>query len=301
MLEGVFKSGLVQREADLHVHLRSKPGYHSQGETQDEQRFQAFLNALAFTHGQHAWPFSIEHRRDGKLVRDSVQLHKAVARTPHAPFSERLAFSALAGQLSWNFQEVLQTICAFFRSDSKLSRETTHLLYLCREAGSANVPYRITLLSLCNLLESLIQAIYAERIKPQKLVETEAFEAAKQQVCDDLKQKSSQLADPVALQRILAILANAESTNARMKFDSVVEHLGLKPEDDWRRLFKLWQDSRNPLSHRLAENDESEQSVKEDMAAESNIAGAINCMVLKLTGYSGYVQRSVFEDRYVVI
>lgn len=293
--------GLIQKDRDLHVHLRSKPDYRSEGEAQDQRLFQAFLDALAFTHGQHAWPFHVEHRRDGKLVHDLVQLHKTVARTAHAPFSERLAFNATVGQLSWDYQGVLQTVYAFFRAESKLSRETAQLLYLCREAGSANVPYPITLLSLCNLLESLVQAIYAERVKPQKLSETAAFEAAKRQVCDELKLKVSQQTDPTGFERILRILTNAEATDARMKFESVIGYLGLKPEDEWKQLFKLWTGCRNPLTHRMAENDDSEQSVKNDMAAESNIAGAINCMVLKLMGYAGHVQRSTFEDKYVVI
>lgn len=298
-----WKFGLIQREGDLDVHLRSKTSYRSEGEDQDQRRFQAFLDALAFTHGQHAWPFSVEHRRDGKLIRHRVHLHNTVARTPHAPFAERLALNAAVGKLSWDFQRVLQTVYAFFCLDSKLSRETTQLLYLCREAGSSNVPNRITLLSLCSLLESLVQVIYAERINSQRLAETTAFDAAKKHVCDELKQKIPKLGDPLAspYQRILTILTNAESTNLRMKFQAVIEHLSLRPEDEWQQLFALWTGCRNPLSHRMAESDDSEASVKQNMVAESNIAGSINCMVLKLMGYSGWVQRSAFEGKYAEI
>jgi hypothetical protein len=151
------------------------------------------------------------------------------------------------------------------------------------------------------LLESLVQAIYADRVNPEKSAETAAFEEAKRKVCDDLKQKASQLPGAISYERIVRILTGAASTDTRAKFEAVIEYLGLKPEDEWKQVFILWKRSRNPLSHRMAENDESEQSVKNDMAAESNIAGAINCMVLKLMGYSGHVQRSTFENKYAVI
>jgi len=292
--------GLIQRDRDAHIHLRSKSGYHSKGQAEDERRFQAFLDALAFTHGQHAWPFSIEHRRDGKLIADRIHLHKTVAQSPHAPFSKRLAYTAKAGKTPWDFQNVLKIVYMFFR-DSKQSKELTQLLYLCREAGSKNVPYRITLLGLCSLLESLVQAIYAERVKPKKRSERKAFEAAKREIQEVVQQKMLQQAKPTGLNRIFGILTNAEATSTRMKFDSVIEHLELKPSDEWRRLYKLWTSCRNPLSHRMAKADESEQAVKNDMVAESDIAGAINCLALKLMGYSGQVQRSTFEGKYVEI
>jgi hypothetical protein len=292
--------GLIQRDRDAHIHLRSKSGYRSKGQAEDERRFQAFLDALAFTHGQHAWPFSVEHRRDGKLIADRIHLNRTVARSPHAPFSKRLAFPPNARKTSWDFQNVLKIVYTFFK-DSKQSNELTHLLYLCREAGGEDVPYRITLLGLCSLLESLVQAIYAERVKPKRRSEARAFETARQEIRKVVQEKMSQQAKPTALSRILGILANVEATSTSMKFDAVIEHLGLKPKDEWRRLFTLWTSCRNPLSHRMAKADESEQAVKRDMAAESNIAGAINCMVLKLMGYSGYVQRSAFENKYVEI
>jgi hypothetical protein len=37
------------------------------------------------------------------------------------------------------------------------------------------------------------------------------------------------------------------------------------------------------------------------MLAESRIAGAINCMILKLMNYSGYARLSVYEDKYAQI
>jgi len=42
----------------------------------------------------------------------------------------------------------------------------------------------------------------------------------------------------------------------------------------------------------------SEDDLKEISLAESRIAGAINILLLKLFGYSGYIRHSAFEDGY---
>jgi len=51
----------------------------------------------------------------------------------------------------------------------------------------------------------------------------------------------------------------------------------------------------------MSKANESDESYEEDLLAESRIAGAINCMILKLMNYSGYVRRSAFEAKYAQI
>jgi hypothetical protein len=291
-----WEYGLVERDGDLHVHLLSKPEHQSLGEDNDWRLFHAFLNALAFTHAQHAWPFSVEHRRDGKLLTDRIQLNEDVADSPHAPFNEALAFNNLTKNLSWKFGDVLEKAFAFFSSDSKLARESENLLFIFREATARGIPKRISLLSLCSLLESLVRAIYEEEIAPKKAAETAEFQKVKKEACDEFSKRGQP-----AYQRLSAILANADPVNIRMRFDAVFEHLGLKPQEKWQELHGLWSKFRNPISHRMSKANESEESYKEDLLAESRIAGAINCMILKLMNYSGYVRLSVFEDKYAQI
>ena len=55
---------------------------------------------------------------------------------------------------------------------------------------------------------------------------------------------------------------------------------------------------RNPMGHRMAKGDKSEDSIKEGLIAQSRIAGALNCIILRLMKYSGYVRLSVYEDKY---
>jgi hypothetical protein len=288
-----WKYGLIERDGDLHVYLTSKQDRESLGAEHDDRLLQAFLQALAFTHAQHAWPFSVEHRRDSKLVTDRIQLNEDVADSPHAPFTERLAFNNAVKKLTWKFEDALELAYIFFSSDSKLARESENLLYIFREATAKGIPKRITLLSLCSLLESLVRLIYEEQIASQKAIETDSFQRVKKEICEELIKKNQP-----PYKRLAGILSNAEPVNIRMRFDAVIEHLGLKPEQKWPELFGLWSKLRNPISHRMANGSESEGSIIEETVAESRIAGAINCMILKLMKYSGYVQLSAYEEKY---
>ncbi len=288
-----WKYGLIEREGDLHVYFLSEPEHQSLGENDDWRFFQAFLNALAFTHAQHAWPFSVEHRRDGKLYTDRIQINKDVANSPHAPFNKTLAFNNATKNLSWKFETALEKAYTFFSSELKLPREIENLLYIFREATAGGVPKRIVLLSLCSLLESLVRVIYEEEIALKKSTETSEFQKAKIEICEELKKK-----DQPVYHRLSAILVNAEPVNIRMRFHAAIEHIGLQPQDKWQKLYDLWSKFRNPISHRMSKGSESQESAKEELFAESRIAGAINCMILKLMSYSGHVRLSVFEDKY---
>jgi hypothetical protein len=293
-----WKFGLIQREKDLHVHFWSESEYKSLNEDEDRRLFRAFLNAVAFTHGKHTWPFLMEHHRDGRLLLDRIHLSSDVARTAHAPFTESLDFDARIGRLKWNFIEPLEASYRFFCSNSKLSNEISHLLYLFRETSASGVPKRIALLGLCSLFESLVHIIYEEQIAPNAVANTTAFNSAKEKSIAAVKLLASQSENPSSFDRIIAILTCAAPLRFKDEFDAVITHLHLGSEKRWHGIFELWRDCRNPLCHRLSDEDESEASTKDQLLAESRIAGAINCMILKLMGYSGFTRLSAFEDEY---
>jgi hypothetical protein len=291
-----WEYGLVERDGDLHVYLVSKPEHQSLGEDHDWQLFNAFMNTLAFAHAQHAWPFSVEYRRDGKLLTDRIQLNAEVADSPHAPFNRALAFNNATKNLSWKFADAIEKGVTFFNNDMQLAHEVENLLYIFREATAKGIPKRIALLSLCSLLESLVRAVYEEEVAPKRAAQNSEFQKIKKEICEELTRRNQPGYD-----RLSAILANAEPLNARMRFEAVIEHLDLKPREKWQELFELWQKFRNPMSHRMSKSNKSDDLANEELFAESRIAGAINCMILKLMKYSGYVNFSVFEDVYAQI
>ena len=221
-----------------------------------------------------------------------------VARTAHGPFSEKLDGNARTGRLEWNFIDPLEKAYRFFGLNSKLSIEVIHLLYLLREASAQGVAKRITLLGLCSLFESLVHVIYDEQIAGRNLTDTATFEAARKDAIEAVRLRASQSANPSAYDRIVGILTSAAVLRLKDEFEAVLDHLSLGPKERWLGVFELWHDYRNPLSHRLSNDNGSEVSMKEDILAESKIAGAINCMILKLMGYSGLVRLSAFEDEY---
>src|SRR5665213_819707 len=157
-----WKFGLIQREKDLEIYFRSKVGYKSQSDESDQKLFRAFLDAVAFAHGQHCWPFLMEHRRDGKLIQDRIHLTSDVAQTAHTPFTQAFVFNEHVTKSQWQFSNPLEKAYIFFSTDSKLSRQVARLLYLFREATKSGVPKDVVLLILCSLFESLLHAAYDE-------------------------------------------------------------------------------------------------------------------------------------------
>lgn len=288
-----WEYGFVERDKDLHVYLNSKTEYKSLNEENDWRSFDSLLNTIAFTHGKHAWPFNVEYRRNGKLVTDRVQLNANAAHSHYAPFNHAMGFYNATKQLPWDFAYSLKMVYDFFALNSKLTQEITNILYILREATTPRIPQRISLLTLCSLFESTIRLMYEEKIEPGKKAEIEQFLAVKKTVCEEFLKKGQP-----AYTRLAAILANSESVNNRMRFDNVIENLGLKPLEKWQELYELWVKYRNPVSHRMSKTNESDETTGKETFAESRLAGALNAMILKLMNYTGPVVLSRFEDKY---
>jgi hypothetical protein len=238
--------------------------------------------------------FAADYGSTERAINQLVRLDTETPRSSHAPFNERLSYLALTGQKQWKLHDCLEKAYLFFAAESQLRDEVERVLYLLREASASGVAHSITLLTVCSLFESLVRAIYKHRVAPSRSTETQAFDAVKELVCAELK-KRAEAGDRLSYERLAAILRNAEPVNIRGEFQAVVEHLRLKP-DYWEDIFAVWTASRNPASHRITENDESEEASHTALKAESKIAGAINVMVLTLIGYSGPAIGSAYEE-----
>ena len=79
-LSGEWEYGLLKRGEDIEFHLRLKEGANSVDPDNDLKALKAFMEAIAFIHGQHAWPFTLEFRRDHKLMTDRVRSPKVALR-----------------------------------------------------------------------------------------------------------------------------------------------------------------------------------------------------------------------------
>src|SRR5205823_1898722 len=146
-------------------HLQLKSGRKSTDPSQDLAVLDAFLKAIAFIHGQHAWPFTLQFRRDHKLITDQVRPPKVAKCSPHQPFNERIWFNAVVGNLQWDFGLALQKAYAFFRQNNQLTAEVSELLFLCREAAGGDAHTTISNIALCSLLDSAVNLVFEEKVE----------------------------------------------------------------------------------------------------------------------------------------
>jgi hypothetical protein len=287
---------------DVSVELNSKEDYGPPNEADDWRKFQALMDALAFVHGSHAWPYRIEYWRDGRKITDRVTSAKPLPRTHHSPFSEALAFNARTGNLNWDYAGTIKTVAAFFDQDSILRNEVASILFLFREADH-RVHSEITILAMCTLFENLVQLLFKElKLKEKAIAENPnlaLFEESRAELDQFLAKRVQELREKGAgYERLRNILRSAALFSMREKLQAIVTHFGLKWENDIETVFNTWKTPRNQLVHDASRSGLTEDQIKESILNESRIAGGINILLLKLFGYNGVMRTSVFEEKY---
>ena len=290
----------LEGTTDLHVSLISQKEFSSGGEEQDWKRFYAFMSALAFVTGMHAWPYRVEYWRAGQKITDRITAAHSLSETIHAPFCDTLAFNAKTGSVKWSFPETIKVIADFYDNEFPFTKEIAYLHFLFRQATETDVHGDISILALCILFENLVRHIFRE-LKLEINARNEnpifgQFEQAKETFIKQMGDENVALDE--GSKRLLQTIKSAEPFNVKAMFQTIVSHFKLTWDDDMELIFETWKNARNPLVHRGEYGNRSEDEVKEIRIAESRIAGAINILSLKLFGYSGYMRHSTFEDGY---
>jgi len=250
----------------VHVSLSSKKEHCSPGSDEDWQKFRALMDALAFVHGTHAWPYRVEYWHSGRKVTDRVTAAEKLGRTAHAPFNEALEFNARAGKVEWDYLGTLKIAAAFFEQDSALRKEVASILFLFREADNA-VHSEITTLAMCPLFENLLNLIFRElKLGEKALIENRGlnlFERARHVIDRCITQKVRRNKEKEGYERWQKIVSGAQLFTAREKLQAIVNYFGLKWEGDLELVFKTWQKARNPLVHSTRRADRTEDQFKE--------------------------------------
>jgi hypothetical protein len=245
-------------DSDLHISLRSKKEYRSIGEQDDWNKFHAFMKALAFVHGMNAWPYRVEYWRAGQKITDRVTAAYKLSKTSHAPFTKRLSFNAKTGSLKWDFNEPIKKAVAFFETDSTLSKEVSEILFLFREADEG-VHSEITTIALCSLFENLVRLIFRELNLKEKAAgssDLKLFEEAKSEIADQINRQIA--AKGEGYRRLYNIIQSAQPFSIEQTFQAVVNHFGLKWQNDMEIIFNTWKKARNPIVHEKMRADTSE-------------------------------------------
>ena len=122
------------------------------------------------------------------------------------------------------------------------------------------------------------------------------FEAAKAEVAEQLARQVQEKGD--GYRRLLNVVRSAHLFSMEQMFQAVVNHFGLVWQGDMENIYKTWSRARHPLVHDKMRAETSEDKLKQSVIDESQIAGAINILLLKLFGYSGPMRHSALEDGY---
>lgn len=124
-----FEYALIQRKENCEVHLRSKPGVSpAQGATQKVMA--ALLRAVAFAHGQHAWPQWQQFRHDGRTVKEYVASQRSLARSKFPPLTDRLATNGSA------LNTFLERALPVFLSETEFAANLEHQISRHVKQGS---------------------------------------------------------------------------------------------------------------------------------------------------------------------
>jgi hypothetical protein len=191
-------------------------------------------------------------------------------------------------------------ITKFFETESPLSEEVAYLLFLFRQAGTKGVHRDITTVTLCVLFENLVRHIFRElKLEEKARKENPLFDSFEHAKGKFIQQMDQQLiANDIGYKRVHDVVQSAEIFNAKYMLQAIVTHFGLQWKNDMELVFKTWQQARHPSVHHSEYATRSEDDLKQVNLAESRIAGAINILLLKLFGYSGYMRHSAYEGGY---
>jgi hypothetical protein len=291
--------GLIQRGEHVEFHLCLRDGRKSTDADQDLVTLDAFLKAIAFIHGQHAWPFTLEFRRDHRLHTDRVRPPRIAKRSPHQPFNERIWFNSVVGNLKWDFGTALQKAYAFFRKKNAVSDEVSNLLFLCREAAGRDANMTITNIALCSFLDSALNLVLKEHVEIGGAERAAKFNDARSALLDFVSLKiTPTTSEDDPWMRFGSIISNSEFAAAREKFRAVGECLGLQWDGGWGEIYKFWAKWRPRIVHRGTVGSDSEEEIAAEFNIGSRVVGAIHMLVLKLMRYEGIMVSSTFEDQF---
>jgi len=282
---------LIQKKKKLHVYLRFQNPVCS--EEEQEARFSAFLDAIAFTHGCRPWPLAREVCHDHQVVKCELFTKERISRTSAAPMTDRLmAFHEES-------ETMIQAAYDFYRSGSPLIKQFNRLHSLLCEAHEGTTIRETDVLALCTVFEGLIGCLFDHhRLKKPTRTSIAAaqFKAATDAVREWLKQKDEESGScpDSPWNRLIGFIKSCDYVRTQEKLKTVAEFYGISWNGDMEEVFQMWKKQRNPLAHGSG-REEGPNGILEMFHAWSRITGTINRLMLVEMGYDGWFCHSPME------
>lgn len=282
---------LIQKKKKLHAYLRFQNPVCS--EEEQEARFSAFLEAIAFTHGCHPWPLVREVCHDHRVVKCELFTKEKLSQTSAAPMTDRLMV------FHKESESMIQAAFDFYRSGSPLIKRFNRLHSLLCEAHEGTVIRETDMLALCTVFEGLIGCLFDHhRLKEPTRTSIAAaqFTAAADAVRDWLKQKDEESGGgkDSPWDRLIGIIKSCGYVRTQEKLKAVSEFQGISWENDMAEVFRMWKKQRNPLAHGSG-RDEDAGGMHDMFQAWSRITGTINRLMLSEMKYVGWFCHSPME------
>lgn len=287
--DGVALGGTFSlRQAGKHLEV----GFRHDGDDDDEARlkFDALLQAVAYTHAIFPWPTFIQRRRDWKVMEQTLKVVRE-EQGKMAPLRDRDGFESKNSPT-----DLIASVANLFEELSESKREELkEVMWVFRGADSRSAPSPLQMAMICSVIEGLRTELF-KKIKPPTV-----FNEVRQEALEWINSLETSATSPERLamvKRLYGWVDGWPPNDRRVEWNEVF--LSLFPgRDEWVvDLFKLFGNHRHGPAHGNY-GSTTKGDPHSTIEALGRLAGFVNIIIAAKAGYRGPILESPFGDRRI--
>ena len=285
--DGVALGGTFSlKQAGNHLEV----GFRHDGDDDDEARlkFDALIQAVAYTHAIFPWPTFIQRRRDWKVMEQTLKVVRQ-EQGKMVPLRDRDGFESANSPT-----DLIASVANFFEELSESKRdELKQIMWVFRGADSRSAPSPLQMAMVCSVIEGLRTELF-KKIKPPAV-----FKEVRQEALEWIKSLETSATSPekVAMaKRLYGWVDGWPPNDRRVEWNEVFLNLFPGREKWVVDLFKLFQNHRHGPAHGDY-GSPTKGDPHSTIEALGRLAGFVNLIVAAKAGYKGRILESPFSDR----
>lgn len=269
-------------------------GFRSDGEDDEFARlkFDALLQAVAYTHAIFAWPSYLLYRRNGAILKQSFKL---VRQNQGKMIPLRKSDGYLNSSAPANL--IASTANYFFSLPQDKKDELIGTLWVFRGADSDQAPAPLQIAMICSVIEGLRAQLVQKQNPPKEF--TECKEEALAWV-NTLANDSGNEERASAIRRLKVMIGNWNHQDRRVEWNDAFQRLFPGRESWVKEMYDLFQKNRHGPAHGqyggIAKGDPHDA-----VDAIGRLAGFVNIIIAAMAGYQGTMLESPFADQRIDI